>query len=673
MKSFLRALAFCKPYWFRIAMGIACAFASTVFFVFSIGSLGPMGALLFDEPAKTVRYVHTSWPTPQDPKTWVLEYSDQWEIKEDPAQENFTVQGNTVNVRPDLPRRKVEGALQAMMAKMTGPTLGPYIGKIIGILPTDRWRALLWISLAAIVATIARGALRYANEYLVGYATNRAMLALRLRAYDHVLRSQLSVYAKTGTGEITSRFQNDCTMIHEGLKVLLGKIVSEPFRLIACLAAAVYIGIQIDPWLPVIVLGVIPINTYLVRRLAKQMRTASRKALESWAQLLAILEESLFGIRVVKGYRLEGYMRRRFFKNGRRLFRQVLKAIRIDAITEPIVETIFTIMGVGALLLAGKIIIDKNLGQEGIGLLTTFFMFLVGAMDPGRKLTNVVNRMEQAAAGSERVFKLMDEPKEPRYGTHGLDLQRLSQALEFRNVSFTYPTGGEVLHGISLSVRHDEVVAIVGRTGCGKTTLVSLIPRFFEPSCGQILIDGIDIREVTLRSLRSQIAVVPQETVLFTDTVAQNIALGGAQNHSSIPGRSRIETAAAAAHADAFIRAMPQGYDTVIGERGSTLSGGERQRMALARAIVRDPAILILDEATSSLDEETQSLVQDTLKTFVKGRTTILIAHRLTTLAIADRIVVMDAGRIIGAGTHEELMASCPLYRRLREVGLDNA
>jgi len=558
-----------------------------------------------------------------------------------------------------------------MMAKMVGPKMSPYVTQVIDVLPTDRWQALLWVSLAAVVATIGRGALRYANEYLVGYATNRAMLALRLRAYDRVLRSQLTMYAKTGTGEITSRFQNDCTMIHEGLKTLLGKVVSEPFRMLGCLAAAVYVGIQIDPWLPIIVLGVIPINVYLVRRLAKQMRRASRKALESWAQLLAVLEESLFGIRVVKGYRLEGYMRRKFFQNGRRLFRQVLKAIRIDAITEPAVETLFTVMGVGALLLAGKIIIDRNLGQEGIGLLTTFFMFLVGAMDPGRKLTNVVNRMEQAIAGSERVFSLMDEPVEPRYGTHGHDLPRLAKALEFRNVTFTYPTGDEILHGVSLSVRYDEVVAIIGRTGCGKTTLVSLIPRFFEPSGGQILIDGVDIQQVTLRSLRSQIAIVPQDTVLFTDTVAQNIAMGAAQNHSGTPDRARVEAAAVAAHADAFIRAMPQGYDTPVGERGSTLSGGERQRMALARAIVRDPAILILDEATSSLDEETQSLVQDTLKAFVKGRTTILIAHRLTTLAIADRIIVMDAGRVVGAGTHDELLVSCPLYRRLREVGLD--
>ncbi|HUX15666.1 MAG TPA: ATP-binding cassette domain-containing protein, partial [Phycisphaerae bacterium] len=257
------------------------------------------------------------------------------------------------------------------------------------------------------------------------------------------------------------------------------------------------------------------------------------------------------------------------------------------------------------------------------------------------------------------------------YGSHGTVLAPHHESIQFRNVSFAYETGKPVLHDINLSIRHGEVFAIIGRTGCGKTTLVSLVPRFFEPTGGEILIDGTDTQQVTLRSLRDQIAIVPQETMLFADTVEMNIALGAPGADRRPPDRPAIVAAARAARAHAFIEHLPRGYETVLGEHGTTLSGGERQRLALARAILRNPAILILDEATSALDEETQQQVQEALQVFVRGRTTLLIAHRLSTLAFADRIAVMDAGRIVDVGTHAELLERCPLYRRFRDVGLE--
>jgi ABC-type multidrug transport system fused ATPase/permease subunit len=265
----------------------------------------------------------------------------------------------------------------------------------------------------------------------------------------------------------------------------------------------------------------------------------------------------------------------------------------------------------------------------------------------------------------------MEGDPEPRYGSHGTVLAPHHESIQFRNVSFAYEPGHPVLRDVNLAIRHGEVFAIVGRTGCGKTTLASLVPRFFEPTEGAVLIDGTDTRQVTLRSLRDQIAIVPQETMLFADTVATNIAIGAPGADRRPPDRTAIVAAARAAHADAFIERLPQGYDTILGEHATTLSGGERQRLALARAIIRNPAILVLDEATSSLDEETQQLVQEALQAFVRGRTTLLIAHRLSTLAIAHRIAVMDAGRIVDVGTHAELLERCSLYRRFRDVGLE--
>ncbi len=682
MKAFRKALRYCWPYRYRIGLGWLCGWLGAVLWVGSVSAVLPMFDLLFGEPPSAVRYVEPA-DRPESPAAALLSAGDEapaetapclevpagWQTVADPSVEGFAVAGRTVRHRPDLKVVRREGGLSdlAREARRKRKIYAPAVTWLAETLPPDRFHALAWVMVAVIVMALARNALVYVSQYLVGHAVARALLTIRLRVFEHVLRARMVSLARLRPTDVLSRFQSDCRNILDGMKTVLGKVVIEPPRVLMCLAGAVIIGVGIHPLLPVIVLVATPLLAYLVRRFATRMRRASRKALEGRAGLVGIIEESLFGLRVVKSYRLEGHQRRRFFATGRRLLKQMLRTIRIDAATGPVVEALFTVSVASAIIYGGYLIARH--GTEAAEL-TYFFALLAAAADPVRKLSNVSNRIQMAASGADRVRDLLGADLEPRYGTHGTELPRHAERIAFEGVSFAYVPGKPVLRDIHLTVSHGEVLAVIGRTGCGKTTLVSLLPRFFEPQAGTVRIDGTDIRDVTLRSLRDQIAYVPQEDVLLSDTVAANIALGAPGSHRRPAPPEAIERAARAAHADAFIRDLPQGYETLLGERGATLSGGERQRISLARAILRDPAILILDEATSALDEETQALVQDTLREFVRGRTTLLIAHRLSTLAIADRIVVLDAGRVAGVGTHEDLLGSCPLYRRLREVGL---
>ena len=684
MNAFRKALRYCWPYRFRVLLGWLCGWLGAVLWVGSVSSVMPMFDLLFGEPPSAVRYVESGslaeeGESPADallsaadraPRTPCLEVPVGWETVADPSVTGFEVDGRRVRHAPSLRVVRREGGLAdlAREARRKNKIYAPAVTWLAETLPRDRFHALTWVMAALMAMALARAALVYTSQYLVGHAVARALLTIRLRVFEHVLRSRMASLGRLKATDVLSRFQSDCRNILDGMKTVLGKVIIEPPRVLLCLAGAVVIGVGIDPLLLVIVLVGTPLLAYLVRRFASRMRRASRKALEGHAGLVGIIEESLFGLRVVKSYRLEGHQRRRFFATSRRLLKQMLRTIRIDAATGPVVEDLFTISVAAAIVYGGYLIARRSVNPSE---LTLFFVLLAGAADPVRKLSNVSNRIQMAASGADRLWELLGAELEPRYGTHGTEMPRHREAIAFQGVSFAYVPGKPVLRDIDLTVRHGEVVAIIGRTGCGKTTLVSLLPRFFEPDAGAIRIDGTDIRDATLRSLRDQIAYVPQEDMLLADSVSANLAIGAAGSHRRPPSREAVEQAARAAHADAFIRDLPDGYDTPLGDRGTTLSGGERQRVSLARAILRDPAILILDEATSALDEETQALVQDALAEFVQGRTTLLIAHRLSTLTMADRIVVMDAGRIAGIGTHEELLASCALYRRLRDVGLD--
>ncbi len=392
------------------------------------------------------------------------------------------------------------------------------------------------------------------------------------------------------------------------------------------------------------------------------MKRATRRTLENWSRLLAILRESLQGIRVVKGYHRERYEQDGFERIHQRLLKQQFRMGKIEAASGPLLEALAMIAACAAMIMAAYWLTDPA-HKMPVSEFTTLVLLLGAMAESGRKMGNIYPRLQNANAAAERIYHLIDTPAE-KDPPGARTLKPLSKSLEMHEVNFTYPNSMQpALSDINLTVKAGETVALVGPNGSGKTTLVSMIPRFFIPDTGTILIDGQDITQVTLRSLREQIGTVSQQMITFNDTMAANIAYGNPDE-----SEERIMSAAKQAYAHEFIEQTNQGYQTIIGEQGATLSGGQLQRIAIARAILRDPAILIFDEAMSQIDTDSEAKIQRALLEFSRDRTSFIIAHRLSTIINADRIVVLDAGRIIAQGSHQELLESCRLYRQLYEV-----
>ena len=442
-------------------------------------------------------------------------------------------------------------------------------------------------------------------------------------------------------------------------------------RFATCLAGALWINWR----LTCLTLILVPISGATTYRVGKVMKRAVRRSLESMSTIYKILQESFQGIKIVKAFATERVERRRFFNETKNLYRKSVRVAMIDAMSDPVLEML-TLTTVIIALLAGSYLVLNQTTYLNLGLfrlqlaaepmaiqdLLTLYTMLAAASDPIRKLANVHSKIQRAAAAADRICALMDRRPKVAENKRAKALPRHRHLIEFDQVAFSYVAGSPILNQISLTVRHGESIALVGPNGCGKTTLMNLLPRFWDVDSGAIRIDGLDVREIQLRSLRTQIGMVIQETILFQDTIANNIAYGFP--HS----RRAVVEAAERAYAHQFIMALPQGYDTLIGERGYGLSGGQRQRIALARAMLRDPAILILDEATSAVDIQDEVLIRKAIEEFAKNRTTFLISHSLASIQVANRIVLIDRGRIEAVGTDVELKRTSALYRRLHEI-----
>ncbi|HEV2664030.1 MAG TPA: ABC transporter transmembrane domain-containing protein [Blastocatellia bacterium] len=516
------------------------------------------------------------------------------------------------------------------------------------------------VAILLVGLTLAKGVAEYFSSYFMSHIGQSVIADVRSSLYDHITRQAAPFFSKHPTNELTAHLMSDAALVERAVSDTLRDLLRESVSLVVYLALLFWFNWRLASAL--LLLG--PPVAYLVTNFNRRLRHYINSRQQSGAEMLNVAQEAISSQRVVKAFGREEYESRRFRDAARKQMRDQLRAMRIYFLSPIALETVGIVAFAALLIYAQRSILA---GGMTLGAFAAFLVTMFKAYDPIRRLSRLQHDLQQGLASSARIFKIMDEQIEMRDRTGAVELERFSQRIEFRDVSFHYGEGFDLptLEDVSFKVRAGETVAVVGQSGAGKSTLINLIPRFYDVVEGAVLIDGHDVRDLRIASLRRSIAVVTQETHLFNDTVRANIAYGASGPDGD---DEAIRRAARAALADDFISKLPKGYNTVIGERGLILSGGQRQRLAIARAILKNAPILILDEATSALDAESEMLVQQALNNLMAGRTTIVIAHRLSTVRRADRIVVLDAGRVVETGAHHELLTLDGVYRRLYEL-----
>ena len=521
------------------------------------------------------------------------------------------------------------------------------------------WISNVWtmVAVGIVLVFLIKGLCDYFANYLVNYVGFSAVTDLRQEVFERVVHQDAHFFAANATARVMSSIMNDLEKIQVALSHILADLLRQSFTAAALLAVV----LQTDWKLALVSVTVLPFVLVPTARLGRRLRRTTRRVQDDAAELSQTLQETLTGHQVVKSFGAEEVEANRFRDRAERLRRSNLKYVAQQAIASPVIEFFGALTIVGLLTYAREQI---KAGSMTTGEFTSFVIALLMLYEPVKRLTGIHNIFQQALGASQKVFEYLDRDQLVTETPGAMKLARFAKAIAFEGVTFQYP-GSEnmVLDGIDLEVKAGEVVALVGASGAGKTTLANLVPRFYDPLEGAVKIDGHDLRQVKLASLRDKIRIVAQDTFLFNDTVAANIGYG--RLHAT---PEQVKEAARNALAEEFILRMPDGYDTVIGERGTKMSGGQRQRLAIARALLKDAPILILDEATSHLDTESEILVQKALQILMEHRTVIVIAHRLSTVRRADRIVVLDRGRIVESGRHDELLEKGGAYRRLYEL-----
>lgn len=657
--------------WSLIA-SFVCSVMVAVLWSLNLGAVYP-----FVEVVLKSKSLH-EWVVEQDETSAHLIADKQAEIEALEVELEAIAADGADQATARLTRNKINSArydIEIQEAQSTGRAkLAPYIAKYA---PQSPFWTLAGLMGLMFLATLARGLFLMGSMVAVARVGQRTMLDLQNDVFQNVLDMETSELGVKGTGDLVGRIRGETGSIAQALMTLYGKTVREPLKMIACISGAAWVNWR----LLLFSMLICPIAGFLMVKLAQVTKRANKRAMEESARLLNRLYQALTYMRVVKAFTNEDSERNRFKVVARDVYKKSMRISVFGALSRINNEILGVTMITISVLAGGYLVLNSTCYLFGIrmctapmsfGSLMMFFGFMIGVADPLRKLADVYNKIQGGVVAADRVFPLIDRIPAVRTPSNPKPIPSGELEIQFDNVRFEYEPGNPILNGVTASVPAGTSLAIVGHNGCGKSTLINLIPRFFDikESGGNldssIKIGGLDVRDVGLKQLRDKIGYVTQQTMLFNETIAENIAYGEDELNMA-----EVRSAAQKAHAHQFIMELEDGYETMIGEHGSRLSGGQRQRLSLARAILKDPEILILDEATSQIDPESEKLIRQTMAEFIKGRTTVVITHQLSTLNLVDRIMMMKDGQVVDCGTHEQLLSRSPEYRKLRNIHLE--
>ena len=613
---YLRLIKFLKPYREKFLLAIICMLFYSIFSLLSLSTIIPLLERVLGE---------------NETVAWQEEVRTINEVEPPPS---HTDQSFIMGVR------------QAADEKM-----------ILFLERYDGWRLLVVIAIALVIFAFLGGLCAFGRDYFMFYTAEGVAMDIRSILYDRLQSLSLDYFTSHRTGMLISRLTNDVKLVESSISIALANLLQQSLQVVIFLTA-IFIFI---PWqLALLSMVTAPLIAFPIVRIGRKIRHISARSQEKMADIYSFIGETISGASIVRAFSMENYEISKFRNENKEFFSVIMKLAKRQTGLSPMIHLIATLGGVTIILYGGWLVLEGTLSSA----LFIFFLLLFALLTtPFAKLSNVNAIIQQGLAAADRIFKIIDTRPTVKNAPDAISLPKIKDKILFSKVSFSYNDREEVLKDINIEVKAGETVALVGPTGSGKTTLVNLIPRFYDPTSGVIEIDGYNIKKVTMESLRKQIGIVTQETILFNDTIYNNITYG--RKDVSL---KQVERAARTANAHQFITKMPEGYQTSVGDRGVKLSGGERQRIAIARAILKDSSILILDEATSALDAESEKLVQNALRKLMTNRTTFVVAHRLSTLRDADWIIVIEEGRIIATGRHEELAPKDELYKKLYEM-----